>query len=164
MTSNKHNFEVVIRPGAKIKSRQWWNKNLLCIKNILSKHLPKRKIRLCKQSSLTLLITNDREIRDLNKKYRKINRPTDVLSFHLNKNEQIKKKYLGDIVISTQHARSQASKKTVAIENELQMLLIHSYLHLLGYDHKSAKEAKSMFSLQNKILLKLNFCQCQGLK
>ena len=113
------------------------------------------KIKLIKSSSLTLLLTNNKEIQNLNKRFRNINRATDVLSFHLNRKEQLTKKYLGDIVISTEFAKKQAIKKKVPLETELQMLLIHGYLHLLGYDHKLVKQAKVMFSLQNKILLML---------
>ena len=121
----------------------------------MTKHLP--KVKLIKESTLTLLITNNSEIKNLNSKYRKINKPTDVLSFCLNKSEQIKNKYLGDIIISYEKAKKQAEEKTFPIESELLMLLVHGYLHLLGYDHKLKKEAKQMFALQNKILLELIF-------
>lgn len=150
-------FEIITRANRKIKSRQWWNKNLLKLRKLFLKALPKNKQTLFKNSSLTVLITNNKEITELNKKFKKTNKPTDVLSFHLRKEEQIKKKYLGDIVISIEQAKKQALKKHASIENELIMLLIHGYLHLLGYDHKHRKEANIMFSLQNKLLLEMMF-------
>ena len=150
-------FEVIIRKNCNIKSRQWWFKYLKKLKGLLLNHLAESKFELIKKSTLTLLITNNTEIKNLNYKHRKINKPTDVLSFHLSKKEQIKNKYLGDIVISYEKAKKQADEKHFPIESELLMLLIHGYLHLLGYDHKLKKDAKQMFTLQNKILLETVF-------
>ena len=149
-------IEILIRPSSRIKSRQWWDNQFKKSKKLLLKYLSNKiSVKLVNNSSITLLVTNNKEIQNLNKRFRNINKSTDVLSFHLNKKEQLKKKYLGDIVISTEFAKKQAIKKKVPLETELQMLLIHGYLHLLGYDHKSIKQAKVMFSLQNKILLML---------
>ncbi len=153
------NFELIIRKGSNIKSRQWWLKYLKKLKTLLLKHLPKSKIRLVEKSTLTLLITNNTEMQKLNYSHRKINKPTDVLSFHLDKTEQIKNKYLGDIVISYEKAKKQANEKHFPIESELLLLLVHGYLHLLGYDHKLKKDAKQMFALQNKLLLEIIFYQ-----
>lgn len=149
---NKTKYEIIIRPKSNIKSRQWWLKKLLKLEKGFLKLLPKNKVSLYKNNSVTLLITNNKEIQYLNKKYRKINKPTDVLSFQLNKKAQINKKYLGDIVISIETARKHANAKMVSIENELSMLLIHAYLHLLGYDHMTRKDAKAMLAIQEKIL------------
>ena len=152
MLSNKNNCELVIRTDARIKSRQWWNQQAIKLWKLILKYLSSKKIRKFKDSSYTLLITNDTEIQNLNKKFRKINKPTDVLSFYLLKTEQINKKYLGDIVISIQTAKKQAKKENKPLERELIMLFIHGLLHLIGYDHKLKKDAKVMFSIQNKIL------------
>lgn len=78
-----------------------------------------------------------------------------LLLFQLNKDEQKNKRYLGDIAISIEYAKKTACKKKIFLEEELQILLIHGYLHLLGYNHELRKEAKIMFSLQNKLLYKL---------
>ena len=152
---SSYKVEIIIRPNSRIKSRQWWNQQSIKLGKLFFKALPKNKIIKFKSSSYTLLITKDKEIQGLNNKFRKINRPTDVLSFHLNKNEQLNKKYLGDIVISIETAKKQAMKKRISPETELTMLCIHGYLHLLGYDHKLTKDAKTMFSLQNKLLRKM---------
>ena len=149
------NFELIIRKGLTIKSRQWWLRYLKKLKGLLIKHLPKSKTGLIKKTTVTLLITNNFEVQKLNYKYRKINKPTDVLSFCLK--EQIKNKCLGDIVISYEKAKKQADEKHFPVESELLMLLIHGYLHLLGYDHMIKRDAKQMFTLQNKILLKMLF-------
>lgn len=155
MKTNKNKFEVIIRTKARIKSRQWWEKQVQNLQKYFPECLNSKLKKLFNQTSIALLITKNKEIQSLNKKFRGINRTTDVLSFHLNKKEQLTKKYLGDIVISIEYASKQALKKKLSLEKELQTLLIHGYLHLLGYDHKSPKEAKSMFSIQNKLLNKL---------
>ena len=152
MARKKKQFDVIVRPNARIKSRQWWINKIKKLSSLLLKYLSLHKKQFFKNSSFTLLVTNNKEIQNLNKTYRKINKPTDVLSFHLNKNNQISKKYLGDIVISASYAQKQAIKNNISFEVELQMLLIHGYLHLLGYDHKSTKDAKIMFPLQNELL------------
>lgn len=153
----KNEFEVIIRKNSRIKSRQWWLNCIKKLKLLLLKYLPKEKILLTKQAIFTLLVTNNNEIKKLNSKYRKLDKATDVLSFGLNKKEQVKSKYLGDIVISSQKAKEQAEEKYFPTDNELIMLLVHGYLHLLGYDHENKKEAKVMFSLQNKLLLEMLF-------
>jgi probable rRNA maturation factor len=146
------NLEIVIRPKIKIKSRQWWISSYKKIYRLLNTYLPETKSKFLKRSTLCLLVTNNKEIQNLNKKFRKINKPTDVLSFHLDKNKQIKQKYLGDIVISIETARRDAHTKGISLDKELKMLLIHANLHLLGYDHITKKGGKIMFSLQEKIL------------
>ena len=145
-------FELIIRPRAVIKSRQWWNLKLKTFKKVLVKFSPAKKIKLSTKYSLTLLLTNNKEIKSLNKKFRKINKATDVLSFEPVHSNQLFKNYLGDIVISIQTAKKEAKKKQINLETELLTLFIHGYLHLLGYDHVHKSDAKIMFSLQNKLL------------
>jgi len=110
-------YELIIRKNAHIKSRQWWFSNLRKVNHYLKHYLPKKKLNLLNRSALTLLITNDKEILHLNKRFRKINRSTDVLSFHLKEKDQLTKKYLGDIVISTQTAKKQAKKQKADIHH-----------------------------------------------
>lgn len=152
-------FELIIRKNCNIKSRQWWLKYLNKLQKLLIRHLSmpmsKQKTKLARNSTLTLLITNNSEIQKLNHRYRQTNKPTDVLSFYLTKNEQVKNKYLGDIVISCEKAKKQAKEKHCSIEIELLMLLIHGYLHLLGYDHMIKREARQMLATQNNILKEL---------
>ena len=146
------NIELIIRPSARIKSRQWWKKVINHLKDKIKVYSKKKKINLFENYCYTLLITNNSEIKKTNYKFRKINKPTDVLSFHLKLNEQKKQNYLGDIMISLETAKRQAKQKGIKLEKELKTLLIHGYLHLIGYDHKLEKEAKIMFSLQNNLL------------
>lgn len=84
---------------------------------------------------LVLAFVGRRAIRTLNRKYRKIDRPTDVLSFPLGKKGPDGRHYLGDIVISVPVARAESGRKGRPLEKELQILAIHGFLHLLGHDH-----------------------------
>ncbi len=157
MTKNykKNIFKIIIRPKLNIRSRQWWIKKTVYLSIILKSFIPRENKVFKNSIQASILLTTNREIQDLNKKYRKKNKATDVLSFHLTENEQLKQKYLGDIVISVQKARLQAKERSVSVEEELLMLLIHGFLHLIGYDHEKLKDEKIMFSLQSKILKKI---------
>lgn len=100
---------------------------------------------------ISLLITDDETIHNLNKEYRQKDKPTDVLSFPMD--DEV---LLGDIVISIDTAKKQAEEREINIDREAAFLFIHGLLHLLGYDHEtSAEDEKEMFVLQEEILKKL---------
>jgi probable rRNA maturation factor len=98
---------------------------------------------------VSVLLTSDREITRMNRKYRGKNRPTDVLSF-----AQEEGRFLGDIVISVPTARRQAKAAGHPFERECALLAVHGFLHLLGHDHADPAEARRMFALQERILRK----------
>ena len=152
---NSNQILILIRPSCYIKSRQWWAKTTNRLRELIETVLPKPQYKWVKELSYSLVLTNNKEIQKLNKEFRNINKPTDVLSFYLKKKEQINQKYLGDIIISIKKAKEQSFDKNHPLEEELKMLLIHGYLHLIGYDHQVKKEAKIMFALQDKILKRL---------
>jgi probable rRNA maturation factor len=111
--------------------------------------------------SLTVKITGDQEILELNTTYRGIQKATDVLSFEADYfDPDLGSHYLGDVVISYPQAANQAETGGHPVEAELQLLTIHGLLHLMGYDHSSAKEKELMWSKQKQALdelgLKLN--------
>ncbi len=83
-----------------------------------------------KDSEVSILLTDDDGIRELNKKYRGIDRPTDVLSFPMDDSCM-----LGDIVVSLERVSAQAADYDVTFDTELSRLLVHGLLHLMGYDH-----------------------------
>ncbi len=91
---------------------------------------------------LTLSFVDDPEIRELNKSYRKKDKATDVLSFPLNETAADGNFYLGDIVISVPRAKEQAAELGHPLVRELEILAIHGFLHLLGYDHDAGHEAE----------------------
>lgn len=103
-------------------------------------------------SELSVLLVNNRKIRSLNAKFRGKNEPTDVLSFPLEESLPTGTKLLGDVVISLQQARRQAREKGKHFSREVEWLLIHGILHLLGYDHeRSRRDAKIMHSMERRI-------------
>ena len=96
---------------------------------------------------LSVLLSDDKNIRTLNKQYRGIDQTTDVLSFSQSKKEETEPSshLMGDVVISTVTAKRQASEHGLTLEEEIVLLLIHGTLHLLGFDHeRSGEEAYQM--------------------
>ncbi|TDI41122.1 MAG: rRNA maturation RNase YbeY [Acidobacteria bacterium] len=86
------------------------------------------------ESSATLALVGDARIQALNRDYRGYDKPTDVLSFHgVGESED----YLGDIVISVETAYRQARRRGSNLKRELEVLTLHGFLHLLGYDHET---------------------------
>ena len=103
-----------------------------------------------------IFITN-KEIHKINKEYRKVDRPTDVISFALEDNKDIEYKdfrLLGDIYISVDRAIEQAREYNHSLKRELCFLSTHGILHLLGYDHQTKKEEEIMFTKQKELLEK----------
>ena len=103
--------------------------------------------------SLSVKITGDQEIQELNSAYRDIDKTTDVLSFEADYYDpDLESRYLGDVVISYHRAAAQAEKRGHPVDSELQLLVIHGVLHLLGYDHGSAQDKESMWLKQDQAL------------
>jgi probable rRNA maturation factor len=105
---------------------------------------------------LSVLLTDDSEIRSLNLEYRGIDRPTDVLSFSQLEGDAFPHEngplILGDVVISMDRAREQAKDLNVSVEEELRRLFIHGLLHLMGYDHEgSVAQAKKMKEMEDRL-------------
>ena len=97
------------------------------------------------KSELSILITDDKEIKKLNSHYRKKNSPTNVLSFPPEKRfKKTQKNILGDIVISIETVKRESKKDKTTISQKLSQLLIHSILHLLNYEHSIEMEKKSL--------------------
>ncbi|MBE3596631.1 MAG: rRNA maturation RNase YbeY [Hydrogenibacillus sp.] len=99
------------------------------------------------EGEVSVLFVGDAEIRRLNREFRNVDRPTDVLSFPLDEPGM-----LGDIVISIPRARAQAEEYGHSFERELYFLLVHGFYHLLGYDHRTEAEEKAMFAKQEALL------------
>lgn len=93
----------------------------------------------CNDYEISILFIGDQEIRDLNQRFRGIDRSTDVLSFPQlfeGQPETLETLILGDVAISLETALAQTKKHGLSLEEELSLLLIHGILHLLGYDHE----------------------------
>ena len=120
-------------------------------------------------AEISVTLTDNTGIHELNRDFRGIDRPTDVLSFPLFDGEfpeeeetdedgEKHKLPLGDIVVSMEKALEQATEYDHSFERELAFLCVHSVLHLLGYDHeRSEEEEKDMFRRQDAILDKAGF-------
>ncbi len=119
-------------------------------------------------SEVSITLVDNASIREINKQYRGIDKPTDVLSFPLlegsngkleikeadyNKDEKLL--LLGDIVISLEMAVTQSEEYGHSFERELAFLTTHGMFHLLGYDHEEEDEAKIMFGKQETVLLQM---------
>ena len=106
--------------------------------------------------SLLIRITDDEELKTLNLQYRGIDKTTDVLSFPADfEDPDLESRYLGDIVVAYPRAEEQAQIRGHFVEAELQLLVVHGTLHLLGYDHGDKTEKEEMWSIQSKILKEL---------
>jgi len=121
-----------------------------------------------KDVELSILIVNNQRIQGLNKQYRGINKPTDVLSFPMMGTEfnsvppvqpeglSAQPLLLGDVVLSMEKIESQAREQGHSAECELMMLLTHGILHLIGYDHeRSPQEEQRMRKKEGVILAKI---------
>ena len=107
---------------------------------------------------MNIIFVNDKEIQEINKNYRDIDRVTDVISFALNDEKEflIKTEEIGDIFIDIDQAKRQATEYGHSLEREIGFLSVHGYLHLHGYDHMTKEDEEIMFKKQDEILNNAN--------
>lgn len=138
--------------------------------NILSKKRIEKVFKLAfdflnikEKAVICLTFVNEKQIQELNKQHRNVDKITDVLSFPLLeikageelsnfKEEFFEEISLGDIVICTKKAREQAKEYNHSYSRELSFLALHGLLHLLGYDHMTPDEEKQMMSVAEQVL------------
>jgi len=141
-----------------------WSKRLkkkeLFFKQIC-KAFPKKYKFLKKEVSFTLLLSNNRNIKKLNKNFRNKNKPTDILSFPFSKKKfKFKKIYIGDIIISYNYIDNPKSQKLKFFKEKLIKIFIHGFLHLMGFDHIKDKDYKKMLKeeklIYQSVISKLN--------
>ena len=108
------------------------------------------------EAELTIVLTDDERLQQLNRDYLEIDAPTDVLSFPSGEvDPETGKTYLGDVLISFPRAAAQAEAGGHPVEDELKLLVVHGVLHLLGFDHSEEKEKERMWAVQSQILKNL---------
>jgi len=113
--------------------------------NTLVQVFPKKYRFIKKKVGLTILLSNNKNIKGLNKKFRNKNKATDILSFPSEKTINIKKSpYIGDIVISYDFINKPKTLSVLEFKNKVTKIFIHGFLHLLGYDHIKLKDFKAM--------------------
>ena len=129
-------------------SKRLKNKDIFFKK--ICKAFPKKYKFLNKKVTFTLLLSNNKNIKKLNKVFRKKNKSTDILSFPLDKKIKIKKNtYLGDIIISYNYLDKPKSQDLKSFKEKVAKILIHGFLHLLGFDHKKNKDFSKMLKEEN---------------
>ena len=120
--------------------------------NNICKAFPKKYKFLNKKISLSLLLSNNRNIKKLNKYFRNKNKSTDILSFPFDEKSKILKKvYLGDIIISYNFVDRPRSQNLKIFKDKLIRIFIHGFLHLLNFDHKKNKDFKIMLKEEDLI-------------
>lgn len=148
-------YEIIYKD---IEKNEEWEKT---IKKVVEKCYDEEKLtnsKLC----LTITLTTPQNIREINKKYRNIDKETDVLSFPMFEkselDEMIKNQkfdhedVLGDIVISIDRVKEQAKEYGHSFERELSYMVVHGFYHVMGYDHIKEEDKKIMRPKEEKIL------------
>ncbi|MDJ0728161.1 MAG: rRNA maturation RNase YbeY [Prochloraceae cyanobacterium] len=154
-SSNSSSLDLGVLPIDRISQSQWQNWFTRWLE-LLDPPIIDRRV-----CELTLRLTDDREIKDLNAKYRDRNRPTDVLAFAALEivipqpsaraflEEPL---YLGDVIISVDTAYRQAQEQKHSLTKEIIWLAAHGFLHLLGWDHPDDKSLNQMIDRQETLL------------
>ena len=110
----------------------------------------------CNRSELSILVTGDEQIHELNMQYLNRDKPTNVLSFPMTGDpDGIETGMLGDIVISVDTAKREAAEMGITYHQRIYELLIHGLLHLMGYDHEKSKKDEIKMQKEEKRLLSL---------
>ena len=135
------------------------------IQKVLEKCFKEEKM-IDTKMMVTITLTNDENIKKINKQYRNIDNETDVLSFPMFERDELENKIknrlfeyedvLGDIVISIPKVEEQAKEYGHSFERELSYMIVHGFYHLMGYDHIKEEDKKEMRPKEEKILNQLN--------
>lgn len=113
-------------------------------------------------SELSIVLTDDARLQQLNRDYLGVDAPTDVLSFPASETDpETGARYIGDILLSIPRAQAQAGAAGHALESEVQLLVVHGVLHLLGHDHGEPEEKARMWKAQGEILKSLGLDSIQ---
>ena len=129
-------------------SKRLKNKDIFFKK--ICKAFPKKYKFLNKKITLTVLLSNNKNIKKLNKVFRKKNKSTDILSFPADKKIKISKNtYLGDIIISYNYLDKPRSQDLKLFKEKVIKIFIHGFLHLLGFDHKKNRDYSKMLKEEN---------------
>jgi len=148
-------INVLIEEGLIVKTGVDWFQSVM-EKTLLAENIPTN-------IEISLVITGQEQIRELNREYRGKDRPTDVLSFALQENKEGGEAeafigppdgllHLGEIIISHPQAEIQALERKHSIKKELAILIIHGILHILGYDHEQKEMGPAMAAREKEIL------------
>ncbi|MCY0879138.1 MAG: rRNA maturation RNase YbeY [Firmicutes bacterium] len=111
-------------------------------------------VNLGEEGDVSVLLTDDATIQSLNRQYRGMDKPTDVLSFSQLEGDELAapQRLIGDVVISVERARDQAQEYGHSVAREIGFLTVHGVLHLLGWDHEEPQEEAAMMAKTEEIL------------
>ncbi len=133
-----------------------WTSALVDCEKVIESALEAAAHKMNQSGLVEVLLTNDAEMRELNSKWRGKDTPTDVLSFPSEGADMPgMQTFLGDLALGLEVAKTDADKLGRDFELHVMHLLVHGFLHLLGYDHMSEEEAKHMEGLEAQILAPL---------
>ena len=138
-----------IQPNVAVSGARRWRIDPWPLKTAVSATLAKAAPYIV--GEVTIVLTGDKDIRRLNKRYRDTDKPTDVLSFDVG-DGRAEGEPFGDVVVSVETARRQARAYGAPLVEELQRLIVHGTLHLCGYDHHERREAARMHGLTRRLL------------
>lgn len=136
-----------------------WNHEMRHASKVIKKAM--NQMHAYKRFEVSLLLSGEERIRDLNSRYRKKDEATDVLAFPMMSRKEIESvgspgsrhtELIGDIVICVPVAKNQAEERGVSLNDEIELLAVHGLLHLYGYDHSNDEEEREMSELASKIL------------
>ena len=114
------------------------------------------------QGELSVVLSDDEQLQQLNREYLGIDAPTDVLSFPASEtNPESGERYLGDILVSVPRAAQQAAAAGHPLQAEVQLLVVHGVLHLLGHDHAQPQDKTRMWAAQAEVLKSLGLGNIQ---
>ncbi|HVY19207.1 MAG TPA: rRNA maturation RNase YbeY [Bauldia sp.] len=133
------------------------------VERSLTAAVAKAKLKLAPEPELSLLFTDDAHIRVLNKRYRRKDKPTNVLSFPAP--AAVRGKFgpqLGDLVFAAETIAGEAERDGISLNDHLAHLVVHGFLHLLGHDHEDESEATVMENLETSILARLGIADPYG--
>lgn len=135
----------------KIKNLQRKKVSLRNLKKLANKTLAHQGV---DEKEISILLVDDKTIKDFNKQYLKKNYPTDVLAFRMQDGEfsHLHPEILGDVIISLDTAAFRAEEFKTSFEYESQLYLVHGILHLLGFDDGNPKKRNKMRAIQEEIL------------
>lgn len=140
------NVEIFVQVDEEIKE-------LEIVEKVLYSAIEKEKL---ENVVFNLIIVDNEYIHDINKKYRNVDRETDVITFALEDESSViipdEERILGDIYISIDKAREQSKLYNHSLLRELSFLAVHGFYHLLGYDHQTKEEEEIMFKKQEEVL------------
>ena len=134
------------------KEAKWKNTEINTVRNVL-------KVSNVKKIGLTIRLSNDKDVKTFNYKWKGINKPTNILSFansNIDFNSDNKFIYLGDIIISYDTLLKEIKYKKIDFQDHLSHILIHGILHLKGYTHNCEEDTRLMQNEEKRLLKNLN--------